>query len=515
MLPMTEPGLTPTTPLEPSPVGPTDPLLNTSALDSLVAILPESFSEADLTAFATDLAGSLTFADGSVSVALTAPGDPITESFDIAAELDELADALTGITATLGLEEGVATLTGTDAASEPLTGMLDLGNLTDAVIIPFLSDVEGELTIDGGVIDIELGEITGSLSVLDGELDIDLSTPFGDIDEAIPFEEGTEFSVPFGDGDATFDLFEGIVTLTSDDPAAEPVELNFSDIPLTIAVDDGLATVEVDGLGGIGDPFDVEQLLGELLTPVIAELEGEFTLTDGVLEGTLAVAEDDTPDGPVDPTPTPDPMEPEEDGFSISVDLGALLEDASDFLTSLTGSLTFTEGTATSTLMGGGSDFSGETDLTEFVDEIGAIAEVLDVFGLLEADEPMTEEPVAEEPMEEPEEPMAEEPEEPVVEEPVVEEPVVEEPVVEEPVMEEPVAEEPMEEPEEPMAEEPEEPVVEEPMVEEPVMEEPVAEEPAMEEPTMEEDPMVEEPTSEEPVIDISPIVIDVPAVVI
>ncbi|MEO0408824.1 MAG: hypothetical protein AAF289_15890 [Cyanobacteria bacterium P01_A01_bin.135] len=469
MLPVTEPGPISSAAL-PGVLEP-DPLVTTSALETLTAILPESLSEADLTTFATDLTGSVTFTEGTVSLALTAPGEPVTESFDIVSELEALTDLVTGISATVGLEDGDLALTGT-ADEEPLTGALDLSEFTETVILPLFSDIEGELTIDGGVIDIDLGDIVGELSLLDGALTVDLDTPFGAIEEAIAFDEDTEFTVPFGETSATIDLFAGNVTLTSEDPAVEPLELNFTDIPLTLAIDDGLATVEVPGLGSLGEPFDVEQLLSELLTPVVSELDGEFTLADGVLEGALGFFSEEVPDAPIDPTlpldPEADPAE--EEGFTFSVDLVSLLEEASDFLSSLTGTVAFADGVATSTLISGETDLAGDVDLVEFVDEVIVIAGVLDLFGLLDAEEPVAEEPVVEEP---------------VVEEPVVEEPVAEEPVVEEPVVEEPV--------------------VEEPVVEEPVVEEPVAEEPVVEEPD------AEAPIDEVPAVEV---VVDIPALV-
>lgn len=440
LLPSTEPVTTVVSPIA------VEPLTTGSSLDELVAILPPSFSEADLTDFATELTGTVTFTDGIISADLASAEGTFSESIDAAAEIAALLDDLTGIKATVGVEAGVATLAGTTEAGDTLMGSLDVNGLADSVVLPLIGDIEGAFTIDGGIITVDLetdaGDIGGELSLLDGELGVLLDTPFGVLDEAIAFDEDTAFTVPFGDNEATFNLFAGTVTLNPD--TADAVTLDFSDIPLTVAIDDGLATVEVAGLGAIGDPFDIESFVGELVTPIIASADGEFTLSNGVLEGVLDIAsiEDIEPDGPVDPTPVPgtpaDPAAAPDGDISVLIDVAQLLTDASDFLTSLTGTLTFGDGVATSTVVSNDLDLvdvdlTGEVGLVELVDDAVTIAEILDVFGLIEI-EPVAETPTGEPAVEDPavEEPMAEEP---AVEEPTIADPIVEDPVVDVPLV--------------------------------------------------------------------------------
>lgn len=441
LLPSTEPVTTVVSPIA------VEPFITGSTLDELVAILPPSFSEADLTDFATGLTGTVTFADGIISADLTTAAETFSESIDAAAEITALLDDLTGITATVGIEGGVATLDGTTETGDTLMGSLDFNAFTDSVILPLIGDIEGAFTIDGGIITVDLdtdaGAIDGELSLLDGELSVVLDTPFGALDEAIAFDEDTEFTVPFGDNEATFNLFAGTVTINPD--TADATTLNFSDIPLTVAVDDGLATIEIAGLGTIGDPFDIESFLSELITPIIANTDGELTLSNGVLEGFLDIApvEDTEPDGPVDPTPVPgtpaDPAAIQDEDISVLINITQLLTDTSDFLTSLTGTLTFGEGTATSTVVSADPDLAdvdltGEFDLVGLVDEAVAVAEILDVFGLIEIEEPVVETPTTEDPMTE----------DPVVDDPMAGDPVVDDPMPEGPVVDDPVVDDPV-----------------------------------------------------------------------
>jgi len=161
----------------------------------------------------------------------------------------------------------------------------------------------------------------------------------------------------------------------------------------------------------------------------------------------IASIEDIEPDGPVDPTPVPgtpaDPAAAPDGDISVLIDVAQLLTDASDFLTSLTGTLTFGDGVATSTVVSNDLDLvdvdlTGEVGLVELVDDAVTIAEILDVFGLIEI-EPVAETPTGEPAVEDPavEEPMAEEPmaEEPAVEEPTIADPIVEDPVVDVPLV--------------------------------------------------------------------------------
>lgn len=105
----------------------------------------------------------------------------------------------------LGFADGVATLTIDNILSTPVSAEFDIGPLASQVAIALTEDLQGELTIDAGMIDgsivSSLGEVdltasvddlvlqvasvidqtTGALTLNDGVAGIDLKTPFGDL----------------------------------------------------------------------------------------------------------------------------------------------------------------------------------------------------------------------------------------------------------------------------------------------------------------------------------------------
>ncbi|MGF1513401.1 MAG: hypothetical protein ACFB5Z_06870, partial [Elainellaceae cyanobacterium] len=366
-----------------------DALLSDSILSDLSTFLPETLSEIDLTQFADSLLGAVTFTDGVIGIDLMSTGGAIAEEIDAVAEIGSLIDELTGITATVGLEGGIVTTGLTLEDGEAMTGTLDLNALVETALLPAVADIEGSLTINGGIIDVDLdigdSAIEGALSFLDGALDIDLDTPFGDLEESFAFDEDTEFTVPLGDSTATFNLFAGTATLNPDTDS--PAVFDLADLPITLAIDDGLATVELIGITTIGEPFDVTEIISSAITPLITGAAAEFTLSGGVLEGFFELDAADEPvapeapvdpmvpetpvdvippEAPVDPTLPETPVEipvdptlpetpveamPEADAPPISVDLAQLLTDASDFIASLSGTLAFSGGTAVSDLV--------------------------------------------------------------------------------------------------------------------------------------------------------------------
>lgn len=468
-----------------------------SALSDLAAFFPDSFAETDLTQFADSLAGSITFAGGVISADLTGAEGTFTEEVDVVAGIAELIDELTGITASVGLEGGVATAALTLEEGEPLTGTLDLNELTETVLLPLLSDIEGTFALNEGVIAVdfgsEAGEFEGEFSLLDGALGIDLDTPFGSIEESFPFGEDAEFTIPLGGFETTFDLSNGIVTLSDD--VGDGIDIDLVDLPLTFTVDDGFATVAVEPFGQIGEPFDFASVISNLVTPIVAGTDGEFILSEGVLEGVLDIAlvemidpeaptDPMVPEAPVDPVLPPEvPVDPalpeaEESGIPVFIDFAQLLSDASDFLASLTGTVTFSDGVAVSDVASDDVDLTGDLDLVELAADISATAGFLDFLELIEVDEPVVDAPVTDDPIVEG----------PVIDDPVVEGPVIEGPIVEGPIIDGPIVEEPVDET--PVEGKEPEPSAELPVVEEPVPDGELIEEPDMGDPVVDGNPL-------------------------
>ncbi|MGF1536333.1 MAG: hypothetical protein ACFB4J_07605 [Elainellaceae cyanobacterium] len=394
-----------------------------AAFNTLGTFLPETFTEADLTQFADSVAGTITFADGVIVTDLTTGEGVLAEETDVVAELGRFIEEITGITASIGVEAGVATLDGVTGDGDVLSGGVDL----NSVVLSFLSDAEGTVVIENGMIETELdtpvGEFEAELSFVDGELVVELETPLFEFESTLAFDDAAEFTILAGESSAVVNLFESTVTLNAD--SESPTELSFADIPITFTVEDSIVTGAIAGLPI--EPIDLDGILTSLVTPILTGTNGAFILSEGVLAGGLDIgllAEDGAPVGPIDPT-----LPVAEGDVSVFIDFNQLLTDVSNFLASLTGTLTFGGGTVVSTVVieppvvvdpvtgvpvldpvtgepvtedllvdPDAIDLTGEFDLIALAEDVAEAALFLDMLGLADIDEPATEDSEAEDP---------------------------------------------------------------------------------------------------------------------
>ncbi|MGB3310609.1 MAG: hypothetical protein WBG32_18725 [Nodosilinea sp.] len=278
--------------------------LSSSSVLSLLMAFDPSFA-----GLVADFANDLPNATGQVIVAdglfeanlLLADGTALTGSFDAPATLRTYANLAAVSNGTLTLSGGIlaaAIATDGQTASWPA---FDLSAATSALVLDTINAIDATVPFTNGAFALDLatalGPISGTIDVAGGDLNLDLVTPFGQLVADIGFEADAIFPfttpVPgLGDVNGAVDFNSGNIVASLGPFGDLSVPISALNGSLTLA--DGLASLNATlpiGLGlslPVATDIEIGPLASEYIAEFVQDLEGTGTLTNGILDATIA-----------------------------------------------------------------------------------------------------------------------------------------------------------------------------------------------------------------------------------
>ena len=312
---------------------PLDPWAIFFTTTSFLALVQEISSEVEpFVESLDDISGTLTFNDGIISADFTTPDGTFQGIFDGVAFLTDFAQLAADTNGTLLLSGGLLTADLT-IGDESFVDTFNVAEFASDWVSSFLFELETTATFANGVVDLDVqtpvGPIAGSLGFAGGELNLDLkATPFGPLMGAVDFKEDAQISLHDGDA-VVLDLNSGELLIELF-PFVPVIAIPLENLSGNITIDDGVATVSVDTvLGEFEGSFEFGALASELAAEYVTDLVGEAVIEDGVLIGNLG-----TPYGL----------------FETSLDVPDLANQAAEFLSEVSGTVTLGEGSVNADL---------------------------------------------------------------------------------------------------------------------------------------------------------------------
>ncbi|WP_017300763.1 hypothetical protein [Nodosilinea nodulosa] len=337
---------------------PNSAFFGSNSVLSLLAAFDPSFADfvADAAAALPEAAGQVTVTDGLFDANLAlADGTTLTGSFDAPATLRDYADLAAVSDGSVTLSGGIleaAIATDGQTASLPA---FDLSAAVSNLVLDSINAIDATVPFSNGAFALDLatalGPVSGTIDVAGGDLNLDLATPFGQLVAAMDFSD--DAVIPFTAPVAGLGNIDGAVDFNSGSIVADVGP--FGNLSVPISAVSGAFTL-ADGVGhldatlpigsGLNLPvtadLDVGPLASEYAAGFVQDLDGAGTLTDGVLDATLA-----SPIGV----------------FDTTFDVAAFANQGADFFAGIDGTIDVGGGIATASLTTPLGDINGSVDL--------------------------------------------------------------------------------------------------------------------------------------------------------
>ncbi|MBE9157162.1 hypothetical protein IQ265_10040 [Nodosilinea sp. LEGE 06152] len=338
---------------------PDEAFLSSNSVLSLLAAFDPSF--ADLVAnFADDLpaaSGQVLVDDGLFEVNLLLADDTaLTGSFDAPATLRIYADLAAVSDGTVTLSGGILEAAiATDGETAALSGF-DLSAAASALVLSAVNAIDATVPLSNGAFALDLttalGSISGTIDIAGGDLNLDLATPFGQLVADIDFQDDAIFPftapVPvLGDITGAVDFNSGniVASLGPFGDLSVPISALSGELTFADGFADLAATLPIgSGLNlPVATDIEIGPLASEYVAGFVQDLEGTGTLTNGILDATVA--------GPLGL-------------FETSFDVVAFTSQGANFFAGIDGSVDIGNGIATASLTTPLGDINDSFDLT-------------------------------------------------------------------------------------------------------------------------------------------------------